>query len=144
MRLDSKVVQPLMNYGIKCKQTKNDLKAAFTAQEREQAQKKKLEQIRQKSPGDRNKLSIAETDLQKASVEASRISKALQEQTDKFEIEKLRDLKVCFCLIWTSNLLIHYKVSLQNKSHARCLRHVRFVLGLQYIALRMHYKVSLR
>jgi hypothetical protein len=71
-----------------------------------------LEQIRQKSPGDRNKLSIAETDLQKASVEASRISKALQEQTDKFEIEKLRDLKVCFCLIWISNLLIHYKVSL--------------------------------
>jgi DNA helicase IV len=112
MRLDTKVVQPLMNYGIKCKQTKNDLKGAFSAQEREQAQKRKLEQIRQKSPGDRNKLSIAETDLQKASVEASRISKALQEQTDKFEIEKLRDLKVCFCLIWISNLLIHYKVSL--------------------------------
>lgn len=93
MRLETKVVQPLMNYGIKCKQTKNDLKAAFAAQDREQAQKKKLEQIRQKSPGDRNKLSLAETELQKASVEASRISKALQEQADKFEVEKLKDLK---------------------------------------------------
>lgn len=99
LRLDTKVVQPLMNYGIKCKQTKNDIKASFSAQEREQSQKKKLEQLRQKSPGDRNKLSMAETDLQKASVEASRISKALQEQTDKFETEKIKDLKVMFIFV---------------------------------------------
>lgn len=95
-----------MNYGIKCKQTKNDLKSAFAAQDREQSQKKKLEQLRQKSPGDRNKLSIAETDLQKASVEASRISKALQEQMDKFEMEKLRDIKVGFFSIFSMRYFI--------------------------------------
>ena len=93
-RLDSKVVQPLSSYGLKCKQTRNDLKSTFSAREREHKQKRRLESLRMKSPGDRSGISQAETELQKASVEASKTSKNLEQQMDKFELEKLKDMKV--------------------------------------------------
>lgn len=86
---------PLSNYGLKCKHTKNDLKAAFAAQTREQNQKKRLDRIKQKAPSDRSQITQAETELQKASVEASRTTKNLEQQMEKFESEKLQDLKVC-------------------------------------------------
>ena len=95
-RLESKVLTPLANYGIKCKQAKNDIKAAFSAQDREVKQKKRLDSLRLKASADRAQLSQAETELQKASVEASRVTKSLEQQTDKFEMEKLRDLRVSY------------------------------------------------
>ncbi|GFR78873.1 protein FAM92A1, partial [Elysia marginata] len=90
-RLEGKIISPLMNYGLLCKQTKNDLKYSFGAIERELVQKKKLETTKAKTPTDRSK--ILENDLQRASVESSRSSKSLETQVDKFEEKKLKDLK---------------------------------------------------
>ncbi|KAK3754040.1 hypothetical protein RRG08_024119 [Elysia crispata] len=129
-RLEGKIISPLMNYGLLCKQTKNDLKSSFAAIERELVQKKKLETTKAKSPTDRSKINIViasvnrekilgdeeegmgsgmvillsgspicrlvpklENDLQKASIESSRSSKSLEQQVDKFEEKKLKDLK---------------------------------------------------
>lgn len=90
-RLEAKVQQPLSNYGLKCKHTKADLKAAFTAREREHKIRKKLDAARLK--GDTRQVATLETDLQKATVDASRTTKNLEQQMDKFELEKLQDAK---------------------------------------------------
>ena len=93
-RLEAKVQQPLSNYGLKCKHTKTDLKAAFAARDKEQKLRKKLEIARTK--GDTRLITQLETDLQKASVDASRTTKNLEQQMDKFEVEKLQDMKVSY------------------------------------------------
>lgn len=90
-RLESKVQQPLSNYGLKCKHTKADLKAAFSARDREAKIRKKLAVARTK--GDSRQIATLETDLQRASVDASRTTKNLEQQSDKFELEKLQDAK---------------------------------------------------
>jgi len=91
-RLESKVQHPLSNYGLKCKHTKADLKAAFAARDKETKLRKKLEVARTK--GDTRQVATLETDLQRASVDASRTTKNLEQQADKFELEKLQDAKV--------------------------------------------------
>ena len=63
-------------------------------QDLEVSQRKKLDRLRQKSPADRAQLTMAETELQKASVKASAMTKNLEQLIDKFEEEKLKDLKV--------------------------------------------------
>ncbi|XP_060580436.1 CBY1-interacting BAR domain-containing protein 1-A-like isoform X2 [Ruditapes philippinarum] len=90
-RLESKVQQPLSNYGLKCKHTKADLKAAFAARDKETKIRKKLDVARTK--GDTRHIATLETDLQRASVDASRTTKNLEQQSDKFELEKLQDAK---------------------------------------------------
>lgn len=93
-RLESKVLTPLANYGLKCKHAKNDIKEGVKTQDLELNTRKKLDRLRQKSPADRAQLTMAETELQKASVKASAVTKNLEQLIDKFEEEKLKDLKV--------------------------------------------------
>ncbi|KAG1675013.1 Protein FAM92A-A [Nymphon striatum] len=90
-RLESNVIQELAAYGIICKQAKDDLKASFLAKQKELQQKKRLSRIRDRNPTNRQQ--IAETDLMRASTEASRYSEILLEQMDKFEKRKLSDVK---------------------------------------------------
>ncbi|XP_064611124.1 CBY1-interacting BAR domain-containing protein 1-like [Liolophura sinensis] len=92
-RLEAKVVAPMSSYGLICKQAKAELKATFAAQQREQKSKRQLDKVRQNNPSDRHQISKAETALQKASVDASRTSKSLEQQMDNFEKKKLKDLK---------------------------------------------------
>lgn len=106
-RLESKVQQPLSNYGLKCKHTKADLKAAFAAREKEQKILKKLTLARSK--GDFRQVSTLETDLQKASIDASRTTKNLELQADKFELEKLQDAKKILTDFVTIEMAFHAK-----------------------------------
>lgn len=105
------MLTPLANYGLKCKQAKNDIKDGMKVQELEVTQRKKLDRLRQKSPADRAQLTMAETELQKASVKASASTKSLEQLIDKFEEEKLKDLKVhCASVfymqyVWIENFL---------------------------------------
>ncbi|XP_059173918.1 CBY1-interacting BAR domain-containing protein 1-A-like [Physella acuta] len=55
-RLEGKIITPLMNYGLLCKQTKNDIKSSFAAIDLEISQKKKLDMTRSKHPSDRQKI----------------------------------------------------------------------------------------
>ncbi|XP_013396523.1 protein FAM92A [Lingula anatina] len=93
-RLEAKVIAPLSTYGNACKHAREDLKAAFAARGKEEKQQKQYDKIREKNPSDRQQISQAETELQKAHVDASRTSRALEEQMDEFEKKKLGDIKV--------------------------------------------------
>lgn len=99
------MLTPLANYGLKCKQAKNDIKEGMKVQELEVTQRKKLDRLRQKSPADRAQLTMAETELQKASVKASASTKSLEQLIDKFEEEKLKDLKVHYAILHVQCIL---------------------------------------
>lgn len=85
-------------------------------QELEVTQRKKLDRLRQKSPADRAQLTMAETELQKASVKASASTKSLEQLIDKFEEEKLKDLKVHYANLHVQCIL-----------HAICLDRKNFM-----------------
>ncbi|XP_055891366.1 CBY1-interacting BAR domain-containing protein 1-like [Biomphalaria glabrata] len=108
-RLEVKIISPLVHYGLLCKQTKNDLKSAFSAIDAEVTQKKKLETIKSKNPGDRLKILMSESTLQRVSLEATRSSKALEQQVDKFEEKKLKDLKKIMREFATIEMHFHAK-----------------------------------
>ncbi|XP_077982222.1 CBY1-interacting BAR domain-containing protein 1-like [Glandiceps talaboti] len=91
-RLERKVITPLTLYGTECKHAKTDLKASFSAYDKEQKQQKKLETVRMKNPSDRHTISQAESELQKASVDATRSTKALEDEMDRFEKKKMQDI----------------------------------------------------
>ncbi|XP_033104213.1 protein FAM92A-like [Anneissia japonica] len=108
-RLEYKVVQPLSLYGTACKHAKDDLKSSFSARDKELNEQKKLEKVRQKKPGDRQQISQAESKLQKASVDASRSNRALEEQMDTFEKKKMEDIKTILREFLTVEMLFHSK-----------------------------------
>lgn len=110
-RLEFKVVQPLTLYGTACKHARDDLKSSFAAREKEINQQKKLDKVKKKAPSDRQQISQAESKLQKATVDATRSNKALEDQMDAFERKRLQDLK---------SILSEY-VKIEMLFHAKCL-----------------------
>ncbi|XP_076780271.1 CBY1-interacting BAR domain-containing protein 1 isoform X3 [Arvicanthis niloticus] len=89
-RLEAKVVEPLKAYGTIVKMKRDDLKATLTARNREAKQLSQLERTRQRNPSDRH----AETELQRATIDATRTSRHLEETIDNFEKQKIKDIKV--------------------------------------------------
>ncbi|MEE6463579.1 hypothetical protein FKM82_005958 [Ascaphus truei] len=68
-----------------------------------------LEKTRQRNPSDRQIISQAETELQRATMDASRISRQLEETIDNFEKQKFKDLKKIFSEFVTIEMLFHGK-----------------------------------
>ncbi|XP_057353885.1 CBY1-interacting BAR domain-containing protein 1 isoform X8 [Manis pentadactyla] len=93
-RLEAKVVEPLKAYGAIVKMKRDDLKAALTARNREAKQLTQLERTRQRNPSDRHVISQAETELQRATMDATRTTRHLEETIDNFEKQKIKDIKV--------------------------------------------------
>uniref|UniRef100_A0A8D0GRX9 CBY1 interacting BAR domain containing 2 n=1 Tax=Sphenodon punctatus TaxID=8508 RepID=A0A8D0GRX9_SPHPU len=91
-RLETKVVEPLKLYGIRLKQTRTDIKRFNNARNNEIKQLEKLEKLRQKAPSDRH--AIAESNVHKASVDASRSTQQLEETINEFQKQKLKDIQV--------------------------------------------------
>ncbi|XP_076470346.1 CBY1-interacting BAR domain-containing protein 1-like [Babylonia areolata] len=112
-RLEKKVVSNLSGYGLLCKQTKNDLKGAFTAQSKEAAQKKKVDQMKLKAPQNKHQITHcmiqAERELQKLSVEASRSQHGLEQQVCSFEGKKVGDMKRVLREFVNIELVFHAK-----------------------------------
>ncbi|KAF7246252.1 Protein FAM92A [Varanus komodoensis] len=106
-RLEAKVVEPLKCYGTIIKLKREDLKLALTAKNREAKQLSQLERTRQRNPSDRH--IIAESELQRASLDASRTSQQLQETIDNFEKQKIKDIKDIFSEFITIEMLFHGK-----------------------------------
>ncbi|XP_045389681.1 CBY1-interacting BAR domain-containing protein 2 isoform X3 [Lemur catta] len=94
-RLETKVVNPLKLYGAQIKQTKAEIKKLKHAQTNEIKQLQKLEKLRQKSPSDRQMISQsqAETSVQRASADASRTTRQLEDTVGTFQRQKLKDLQ---------------------------------------------------
>ncbi|KAG8563412.1 hypothetical protein GDO81_016056 [Engystomops pustulosus] len=93
-RLEAKVVEPLKSYGAIVKLKREDLKVTLNARNRESKQMAQLEKTRQRNPSDRQIISQAETELQRATMDAARISRQLEETIDNFEKQKIKDIKV--------------------------------------------------
>uniref|UniRef100_A0A8D1IU31 CBY1 interacting BAR domain containing 1 n=1 Tax=Sus scrofa TaxID=9823 RepID=A0A8D1IU31_PIG len=106
-RLEAKVVEPLKAYGTIVKMKRDDLKATLTARNREAKQLTQLERTRQRNPSDRHV--IAETELQRATMDATRTTRHLEETIDSFEKQKIKDIKTIFSEFITIEMLFHGK-----------------------------------
>ncbi|XP_076780270.1 CBY1-interacting BAR domain-containing protein 1 isoform X2 [Arvicanthis niloticus] len=104
-RLEAKVVEPLKAYGTIVKMKRDDLKATLTARNREAKQLSQLERTRQRNPSDRH----AETELQRATIDATRTSRHLEETIDNFEKQKIKDIKNILSEFITIEMLFHGK-----------------------------------
>ncbi|KAG6940716.1 family with sequence similarity 92 member B [Chelydra serpentina] len=108
-RLETKVVEPLKRYGIQLKQTQAEIKRFNKVRNNEIKQLEKLERLRQKSPSDRHTLSQAESNVHKASVDASRTTQQLEETIDEFQKQKLKDVQKIFSDFVTIEMVFHAK-----------------------------------
>ncbi|XP_060055029.1 CBY1-interacting BAR domain-containing protein 1 isoform X1 [Erinaceus europaeus] len=120
-RLEAKVVEPLKAYGTIVKMKRDDLKATLTARNREAKQLTQLERTRQRNPSDRHIISqvgkwyvktwilTAETELQRATMDATRTTRHLEETIDNFEKQKIKDIKTVFSEFITIEMLFHGK-----------------------------------
>uniref|UniRef100_A0A8D0L5X3 CBY1 interacting BAR domain containing 2 n=1 Tax=Sphenodon punctatus TaxID=8508 RepID=A0A8D0L5X3_SPHPU len=106
-RLETKVVEPLKLYGIRLKQTRTDIKRFNNARNNEIKQLEKLEKLRQKAPSDRH--AIAESNVHKASVDASRSTQQLEETINEFQKQKLKDIQRIFSDFITIEMVFHTK-----------------------------------
>nr|XP_020844896.1 protein FAM92B isoform X2 [Phascolarctos cinereus]XP_020844897.1 protein FAM92B isoform X2 [Phascolarctos cinereus]XP_020844898.1 protein FAM92B isoform X2 [Phascolarctos cinereus] len=108
-RFEMKVIHPLRLYGIQIKQTRAEIKKFNKVRNNEIKQLEKLERLRQKSPSDRHTISQAETNVQKASVDASRTTHQLEETIDIFQKQKLKDIQKIFSDFVTIEMVFHAK-----------------------------------
>ncbi|KFV69211.1 Protein FAM92A1, partial [Dryobates pubescens] len=109
-RLEAKVVEPLKSYGTIVKLKRDDLKATLTAKNREAKQLSQLEKTRQRNPSDRHIIvSSAESELQRASLDATRTTQQLEETIDNFEKQKIKDIKTIFSEFINIEMLFHGK-----------------------------------
>ncbi|XP_068093761.1 CBY1-interacting BAR domain-containing protein 1 [Hyperolius riggenbachi] len=108
-RLEAKVVEPLKCYGSIVKLKREDLKVTLSARNREAKQLAQLEKTRQRNPSDRQIISQAETELQRATMDAARISRQLEETIDSFEKQKIKDIKKIFGEFVTIEMVFHAK-----------------------------------
>ncbi|XP_028317803.1 CBY1-interacting BAR domain-containing protein 1 isoform X2 [Gouania willdenowi] len=120
-RLEAKVIEPLKCYGSVVKRKREDLKATQSARDREAKQMAQLERTRQKNPSDRQIISQAESELQRATMDATRTTKQLEETIDDFEKHKIQDIKKIFGEF----------VKVEMSFHAKALE--RYTLAFQSI-----------
>ncbi|XP_049951473.1 CBY1-interacting BAR domain-containing protein 1 isoform X2 [Schistocerca serialis cubense] len=92
-RLEKKVVEELSAYDGICKHAKETVKNSLSVRDRELARRKQLDRVRERNPHNRQQISIAESELLKATADLSRTVRSLEEQTDMFEKKKLHDIK---------------------------------------------------
>ncbi|XP_052439564.1 CBY1-interacting BAR domain-containing protein 1 [Carassius gibelio] len=124
-RLEVKVIEPLTAYGNIVKTKREDLKQTQTARNREAKQMQQLERMRQRNPSDRQiivsynhfvlyiSLSTvsrkAESELQRATMDATRTTRQLEETIDDFEKQKIRDIKKILGEFVTVEMTFHAK-----------------------------------
>ncbi|XP_035981138.1 CBY1-interacting BAR domain-containing protein 2 [Fundulus heteroclitus] len=108
-RLETKVVTPLKAYGDIIKNKRTDLKKFTADLNREQKELQKLEKTRLSNPADRQKISQAEVNAQKASANAQRSIKQIEETITDFQRQKLEDVKKVFREFITVEMLFHTK-----------------------------------
>ncbi|XP_051729471.1 CBY1-interacting BAR domain-containing protein 1 isoform X2 [Ctenopharyngodon idella] len=130
-RLEVKVIEPLKAYGNIVKTKREDLKQTQTARNREAKQMQQLEKMRQRNPSDRQiithiiyvcclehfvlhvLLSVvsrkAESELQRATMDATRTTRQLEETIDDFEKQKIRDIKKILGEFVTVEMTFHAK-----------------------------------
>ncbi|XP_075308358.1 CBY1-interacting BAR domain-containing protein 2-like [Odontesthes bonariensis] len=118
-RLETRVVHPLKAYGEIVKNKRTNLKKFSTDLDREQKELQKLEKIRRRNPADRQSISQAEVNVQKASNNAQHSMRKLEETITEFQKQKLEDIKRIFTDFITVEMLFHAK-ALEVFTHTHC------------------------
>ncbi|XP_058608736.1 CBY1-interacting BAR domain-containing protein 1 [Onychostoma macrolepis] len=129
-RLEVKVIEPLKAYGNIVKTKREDLKQTQMARNREAKQMQQLERMRQRNPSDRQIIAQmvyvcflrpfctlhffvvsrkAESELQRATMDATRTTRQLEETIDDFEKQKIRDIKKILGEFVTVEMAFHAK-----------------------------------
>ncbi|XP_076021966.1 CBY1-interacting BAR domain-containing protein 1 [Genypterus blacodes] len=108
-RLDAKVLEPLKSYRALVKRQRDDLKTTQIARVREAKQRAQLEKTRMRNPSDRQTISKAETELHRATMDATRTTRKLEETIDEFEKLKVRDIKSIFSDFTLVEMSFHAK-----------------------------------
>nr|XP_046227712.1 CBY1-interacting BAR domain-containing protein 2-like isoform X2 [Scatophagus argus] len=108
-RLERRVVAPLKAYGDIVKNKKADLKKFNNDLRRELKELQKLEKIQMMNPADRQSISQAEVSAQKATNNAQRSVRQLEETITDFQKQKLEDIKTIFTDFITVEMLFHAK-----------------------------------
>ncbi|CAL1545999.1 unnamed protein product, partial [Lymnaea stagnalis] len=102
-RLEEKVLKPLTRYGKICKNMKSSVRSNQNATKSEAKQLEKLEKLQQKGPADSPELvsliSRAQADLQRMRQVSGNFQEQLLSEMDRFEKEKISDLKVVQMLL---------------------------------------------
>nr|XP_035960781.1 CBY1-interacting BAR domain-containing protein 2 [Halichoerus grypus] len=137
-RLETKVVSPLKLYGAHIKQTRAEIKKFKQVQKNEIKQLEKLEKLRQKSPLDRQMISQAETSVQRASADASRTTRQLEEMIDTFQKQKLKDLQKIFSDFVTIEMVFHAKAVEVYSSAFQILESYDLERDLEDFRAKMH------
>ncbi|KAK7881854.1 hypothetical protein WMY93_030263 [Mugilogobius chulae] len=108
-RLESRVLAPLKAYGDIVKNKRAELKKFSADRSREMKEIQKLEKIRLKNPADRQSISQAEVSVQKASNNAQRSTRLMEDAIMDFQKNKLEDIKTIFTDFVTVEMLFHAK-----------------------------------
>ncbi|XP_047502341.1 LOW QUALITY PROTEIN: CBY1-interacting BAR domain-containing protein 1-like [Penaeus chinensis] len=117
-RLESRVVGELALYEGGCKSAREELKRSFNTRQQEMNHRRNLERAKSRHPQNRQQIAIAETKLQKATVEAKRAVRNIEEQMDQFEQRKVTDLKRILKEFIQTELAFHAKaVELYTKAY---------------------------
>ncbi|XP_061615980.1 CBY1-interacting BAR domain-containing protein 1 [Phyllopteryx taeniolatus] len=106
-RLEAKVIKPLKGYSAVVQRKREDVKAAESARTRGSKQMLQLERTRQRNPADRQV--IAESELQRATIDEARTTRQLEETIDDFEKQKIRDIKRIMCDFASVEMSFHAK-----------------------------------
>ncbi|XP_047206210.1 CBY1-interacting BAR domain-containing protein 2-like [Girardinichthys multiradiatus] len=115
-RLETTVVTPLKAYGYIVKNKRAELKNLSGDLNREHKELQKLEKIRLRNSADRQSISQAEVSAQKASTNAQRSIKQIEETITEFQRQQLEDVKKSFLEFITIEMLFHAK-ALEVFSH---------------------------
>uniref|UniRef100_UPI00398EF762 CBY1-interacting BAR domain-containing protein 2-like n=1 Tax=Pristiophorus japonicus TaxID=55135 RepID=UPI00398EF762 len=108
-RLDVKVIEPLKAYGPLTKSKRADIKKFNSARNREMKELENLQKVKQRNPSDRQGISLAESNVQKASVDVNHTTHQLEEIIFKFQQQKLKDIKAIFSNFVTVEMIFHAK-----------------------------------
>uniref|UniRef100_A0A182X798 BAR domain-containing protein n=1 Tax=Anopheles quadriannulatus TaxID=34691 RepID=A0A182X798_ANOQN len=90
-RLEAKIVSELAQYETICKHCKEDVKEALLVRDKDLAKRKQLEQS--KSRNGRLKRNTNDTEIIKSNLEVEKALKEIEHQVERFEKQKLHDLK---------------------------------------------------
>ncbi|XP_078066711.1 CBY1-interacting BAR domain-containing protein 2-like [Mustelus asterias] len=108
-RLDAKVIGPLKAYGPLTKSKRADIKKFNSVRNREMKELGNLQKLKQRNPLDRQGISLAEANVQKASVDVNHTTHQLEEIILKFQQQKLKDIKAIFSNFVTIEMIFHAK-----------------------------------
>ncbi|XP_069758229.1 CBY1-interacting BAR domain-containing protein 2-like [Narcine bancroftii] len=120
-RLDVKVIGPLKAYGPLTKSKRVDIKKFNNVRNREMKELNILQKMKQGNPSDRQGISRAEANVQKASVDVNHTTHQLEEIIFKFQKQKLKDLKAIFSNFVTVEMTFHAKALEVYTNAFQCL-----------------------